>query len=112
MITAFAADEAIEFYKSSAVTEGQIVRLEFGGHHPLVAFDATDGKRYEASTNTWRSVEVGQLVPVRYRPDNPRRSAKLDRFVDLWKPTMFLALLTSLCVIGGLSGKPFKGGRY
>jgi hypothetical protein len=112
MATVNSAHRTIEFYQSSVVTSGQIIRLQYGGHHPVMAFDAGGGKRYETSTNTWWIVEVGQVVPLRYKPDNPTHSVKLDRFIDLWTPTIFLALLTVFCVTTGLSGKKFREGRF
>ncbi|MCC8396374.1 DUF3592 domain-containing protein [Paraburkholderia sp. MMS20-SJTR3] len=112
LLTAISADKAFEFYNSSVVTTGRVVRLQYGKFHPVVEFFAMDGSRYEALANTWWSVDAGQAVNVRYTPDNPAQSVKLDRFLDLWIPTMFLALLASFCVTTGLSGEKFRGGRF
>ncbi|MFM0624864.1 DUF3592 domain-containing protein [Paraburkholderia xenovorans] len=101
----------IEFRMSSIVTTGEVIRLNAGGHHPQIAFVATDGRRYERPTGTTRSFEVGETVLIRYSADDPHGSAMIDSIVDLWRWPLFVVLLSAVFVVTGLRGEPFDNRR-
>ncbi|CAN0622237.1 conserved protein of unknown function [Burkholderia multivorans] len=108
IVTAYCVISRIEFLASSEVSTGKVVSLKFGAHHPEITFDAGAGKNYETTVSAWKFVDVGQAVQIRYSSDDPRSSAILNTFVDLWNYILLLAFLAILFLIGGLRGKPFK----
>ena len=76
-----------EFLTRAVPATGRIVHLwrERGGKkHPWIRYTFTaDGRTHEAQSrlnvSTWRSLRVGDPVPVRYLPSNPRVSFPLGR---------------------------------
>ena len=107
---AFTIYTTAEFRLSSVVTTGTVVRLNSGGHHPQIAFDAEDGKHYERPTGTLRTFEAGQTVRVRYSADDPLGSAMIDSALDLWAPSAFLLVLSVAFLDAGLRGMPLRKG--
>ena len=108
IVTAYCAISRIEFLASSEVATGKVVSLKFGAHHPEITFDAGAGKKYETTVSTWKFVDVGQAIQIRYSLDDPRSSATINTFADLWNYILLVAFLASMFLIGGIRGKPFK----
>ena len=102
----------IEFRFASAAVIGKVVHNTHGGHHPRIAFESQSGQRIEFRSGSWTSLEPGQNVPVRYRPDDPRSTATIDSFAELYWLPVLLASMAALWIIGGLRGIPFQRGRY
>lgn len=100
----------IEYLTMTEVATGKVTHLDFGGHHPEIAFQARDGRLYERPISSLWSVQPGQAVQIRYEPDDPTLSATMDTFADLWVGILFLATLTGGFLVGGMRGLPFKGG--
>ncbi|MPW19065.1 hypothetical protein GCT13_19730 [Paraburkholderia sp. CNPSo 3157] len=107
---AFSIYSTIDFRLSSIVTTGEVIRLNSGGHHPQIAFDAKDGRHYERLTGTIRSFTAGQSVLIRYRPDDPDGSAMIDSVLDLWTPSVFLLILAVGFLDAGLRGEALRKG--
>ncbi|SIT38697.1 conserved exported hypothetical protein [Paraburkholderia piptadeniae] len=108
---AFYVYSVIEFCLSSVVVTGKVVRLNAGGHHPQIAFDAKDGRHFERPTGTTWSYEAGQVVPIRYSPDDPDGSAMIDSAIDLWRWPLFVVFLAAAFVTSGLRGEPLENRR-
>lgn len=82
-----------KFLKTAQTTEGTVQELVYsrskkgsGTYHPVVAFEASDGKHYtfhsDMGTNP-PSYNVGERVEVRYNPTNPY-DAMLTGFWSMW----------------------------
>jgi hypothetical protein len=103
---------AVDFRLSSDVTTGTVVGLSAGEHHPRIAFDAENGRHYERPTGTIRSFKVGEIVSIRYNPNDPGASAMIDSTLDLWAPSIFLLILAVGFLDAGLRGEsPGRGIR-
>jgi len=101
----FAISQAIHFYESSLVTDGQVVRLSPSGHHPIVSFTAKDRKRIELPASAWWSVNVGDTVQVRYNVDDPRGTAVINNVMLIWWWPGLLSSLSAIFIFAGLKGE-------
>ena len=101
---------AAEFRLSSEVTPGTVVRLNTGGHHPRIAFEAIDGRHYERATGTIMSYEAGESVPIRYNAHDPAGSAVIDSALDLWATSVFLFILAIGFLDAAVRGEPLRKG--
>lgn len=86
----------------TVAVEGQVIELagsggggpgrRSGSYYPVVAFTAQDGRKFEFRSGMGSNpptFQVGEMVTVRYRPDDPQ-SAGIDAFFSLWfLPLMF-----------------------
>lgn len=105
--TAFSVYSTVDFYASSVVDTAKVIRLNHGGHHPQIAFDAKSGQHYELPASSWWSVSVGQPVQIRYTPDDPRVSVDIDSAFDIWWCSGLLSVLSVIFLVTGLRGDPF-----
>ena len=107
---AFAFSSRLDFVRSSVVTEGKVIRLNHGEHHPEVAFVNQAGERtsFPASFIT---ADVGDTVPVRYVPAMPRETAEIDNFMNIWFEPVLLGVFAAAFLFAGWTGQEFRG-RY
>jgi hypothetical protein len=92
------AIETRDFMQSSVVVQGRVVRFTTSGaYHLEVEFTTPNGKDITTPQSVIHSdTYIGEQVPVRYRPDSPRASAKLDNFYSIW------GLATEFSLMGGI----------
>ncbi|WP_321818264.1 MULTISPECIES: DUF3592 domain-containing protein [unclassified Paraburkholderia] len=105
--TLFSLSGQIAFVKSSVVTQGKVVRLNYGEHHPQILFVTQTGERISIP-GSFVSAEVGDSVRVRYDPDNPRASAVIDSFSNLWLETLISSVFMIAFLYAGLTGQEFR----
>lgn len=106
----FAFSSRLDFVRSSVVTEGKVIRLNYGSHHPEIAFVTQTGERtsFPASFIT---VDAGDTVPVRYDPAMPRETAEIDNFMNIWFEPVLLGVFAAAFLFAGWTGQKFRG-RY
>lgn len=98
---------------STVAAEGRVIELvggssgpgrRGGSYHPVVAFTAQDGRKFEFRSSTGSdppAFRVGEIVTVRYRPDDPR-SAGIDAFFSLYlMPLIFGFIGAIFTLVGG-----------
>jgi len=74
-------------------------------YFPVVAFKTEDGTQIEfiGKTGTsWSRFIKGQPIDVIYRPEDPR-DAKINTFLDLWGPALFLTPFGAIFSFFGLA---------
>ncbi|CAN0627437.1 conserved protein of unknown function [Burkholderia multivorans] len=108
IITTYCIILKIEFLMSSELTTGEVVKLEFGGHHPEIKFSASNGQHYKVSIGSRWSVAAGQTVEIRYAPNDPKMSATLNTLLDIWDYTIVAAFLSAAAIITGLRGESLR----
>lgn len=102
------------FLRESARTSGVVVALaenREGGeisYFPEVEFKTSAGRvvRFQSGMGSSHPQQVGDIVFVRYRPEQPLR-AEIDSFMSLWGTTLVFAVLGTafeFVGIGILSG--------
>ncbi|WP_175968165.1 DUF3592 domain-containing protein [Burkholderia sp. BCC0322] len=99
--TALYAQSTREFLRTSIVVPGRVIKLNAGPHHPEIAFTTLAGERVEYAQGGEVSVQDGATVEVRYTPDEPRMSARMNTFGAIWGGVL---------TIGGMGGVFFLGG--
>ncbi|WP_143809107.1 DUF3592 domain-containing protein [Paraburkholderia susongensis] len=104
----FVGLNTMDFYRTSAVGIAKVVRLNAGGYHPQIEFDAANGQHYRLAASSWHSVEIGQKIRIRYDADDPRASVTIDSIVDIWIWFLFLLFLAATFLIGGIRGLGFE----
>lgn len=106
----FAFSSRLDFVQSSVRTEGRVIRLNHGAHHPEVAFVTRTGERtsFPASFIT---ADVGDMVQVRYNPAMPRETAEIDSFTNIWFEPILLGVFAAAFLFAGWTGQEFRG-RY
>lgn len=93
----------VEFYFQSAVTVGEVTRLNHGAYHPEVAFTTSTGERISFPGSSTYPVEIGDRLEIRYLRSTPRTGAKVNQTFNLFA---FLPVLVGLgIVVAGLRGK-------
>jgi hypothetical protein len=105
--TLFSLSEELAFVNSSVVTQGTVVKLDYGERHPQISFVTKAGVRV-AFPGSFVSAEVGDNVRVRYNPNNPRASAEIDSFYNLWLETIISAVFAISFLCAGLTGQKFR----
>ncbi|WP_106276943.1 DUF3592 domain-containing protein [Paraburkholderia sp. BL25I1N1] len=97
----FLYSQTTDFINNSVVVSGKVTRLNHGGHHVQVEFDTQTGEHISSSQSAFISANVGDTLPIRYRPDDPTHTSEIDRFMDIWDlPFVCFALgMVFLCSI-------------
>ncbi len=78
------AQSTREFLRTSVVVPGRVVKLNAGPHHPEIAFTTLAGEQVEYAQGGDVSVQDGATVEVRYAPDAPKMTARLNTFGAIW----------------------------
>ncbi|MGS0891526.1 DUF3592 domain-containing protein [Burkholderia stagnalis] len=73
-----------EFLRTSIVVPGRVVELNAGPHHPEIAFTTLAGEHVEYPQGGAVSVQDGATVEVRYAPDAPAMTARMNTFGAIW----------------------------
>ncbi|WP_152601913.1 DUF3592 domain-containing protein [Burkholderia paludis] len=105
--TLISLDDRLAFIKSSIATQGTVVRLNYGEHHPEISF-VTQAGEHVSFPGSFVSVEVGDSLPVRYDPTKPLASAKVDTFSNMWLETILSAVFAISFIYAGLTGEPLR----
>ncbi|WP_107313485.1 DUF3592 domain-containing protein [Burkholderia metallica] len=82
--TALYAQSTREFLQASVVVPGHVVKLNAGPHHPEIAFTTLAGEQVEYAQGGAVSVQDGASVEVRYLPDAPKMTARMNTFGGIW----------------------------
>ncbi|MFW2272394.1 MULTISPECIES: DUF3592 domain-containing protein [Burkholderia cepacia complex] len=82
--TALYAQSTREFLRTSVVVPGRVVKLNAGPHHPEITFTTLAGEQVDYAQGGEVSVEDGATVEVRYAPDAPRTTARMNTFGAIW----------------------------
>lgn len=97
------ASNTNDFLKSSVVVSGRVVELQHGPNHPTITFVTQSGKHISFPDGGFLpSLSMGDQVPVRYRPDAPLQSAKLDFFGPIWGNAIVLLGFGLSSLLGSL----------
>jgi len=95
------------FIRRAAVAEGVVIRLNAGGSHPQIAFQAASGQKIEyPQGGLIFGYHPGDRVRVFYDPGDPAKTACIDAVGALWAASIFLSLIGVFCLIGGLAVLP------
>lgn len=78
------AQSTREFLRTSVVVPGRVVKLNAGPHHPQIAFTTLAGEHVEYPQGGAVSEPDGATVEVRYAPDAPAMTARLNTFGAIW----------------------------
>lgn len=95
LLTALAIGAGVRsFIVESDRAHGRVTRLAAGGSHPEIEFTTASGQAISFSDSGFISgYRSGDEVAVRYRPSEPKLSAKLDTFGALWFAPLMLGLI-------------------
>jgi hypothetical protein len=97
------------FLRGSRATMGAVVGFEERrdreepGYFPIVRFTTDSGREVKflsEAGSSHPSAQVGDAVPVRYRPDVPER-AEVDSFMGLWGLAVVFATLSGAFLFAG-----------
>jgi hypothetical protein len=105
----YSAYSTLDYIGSTQTADGVVVATPIGPHHPDVVFTDVDGNKVRFSANGNISQEAGDRVVVRYRQENPERSARLDTFGSLWGNTLMLLVAAAFFIVAGVRNVPFRG---
>lgn len=107
---AFSIRAQLTFIASSVTTNGKVIRLTYGPHHPEIDF-VTQAGEHVRFPGSFVSAEVGDSIPVRYDPAMPRASATIDNFSNVWLEPVMLCVFTAVFLYAGATGQRL-GSRY
>jgi hypothetical protein len=97
------------FLRHSAIASGTIVALVENrerdeiSYFPKVKFQTPAGREvtFESGMGTTSEAGIGDIVAVRYRPDQPH-VAEIDSFMSLWGLTLLFGVLGAVFLFIGL----------
>ena len=97
------------FLRHSAIASGTIVALMENrdrdeiSYFPKVKFRTPSGREvtFESEMGATSEAGVGDVVAVRYRPDQPQ-VAEIDSFMSLWGLTLLFGVLGAVFLFIGL----------
>jgi len=112
IICAGTALHTLAFVNASVTTDGVVVGVPFGPYHPQVAFTTSSGERIEFPAGGLVHQNMGDRVRVRYVPDNPFASAKIDTVWSVWDFPIVLFAFAALWILVGVRNIPFKGWNH
>ncbi|NTZ07824.1 DUF3592 domain-containing protein [Burkholderia metallica] len=107
---ALSAQSTREFLRTSVVVPGRVVKLNAGPHHPEIAFTTLAGEHVEYPQGGDVSVEDGATVEVRYAPDAPGMTARLNTFGAIWGDVLTFGVMGAVFFVGGV-GQLWSGVR-
>ena len=96
------ASDRRDFIASSVVVSGRVVALDRGGHHPRIEFVTKEGERTSFYGHSFLGLEVGDQIPVRYKPSAPWHTATIDGFDSLWGSFVFVASMSIAAAMGAV----------
>lgn len=96
------AQSTREFLRTSVVVPGRVVKLNAGPHHPEIAFTTLAGEQVEYAQGGAVSVEDGATVEVRYAPDAPRMTARMNAFGAIWGDVLAFGVMGTVFFVGGV----------
>ncbi|MBJ9968462.1 DUF3592 domain-containing protein [Burkholderia seminalis] len=110
------AQSTREFLRTSVVVPGRVVKLNAGPHHPEIAFTTLAGEHVEYAQGGDVSVQDGATVEVRYAPDAPKMSARMNTFGAIWGDALTIGGMGAAFFVLGVgqlwSGvRAWRGGR-
>ncbi|WP_063962867.1 DUF3592 domain-containing protein [Burkholderia paludis] len=97
------------FVHESIVVPGRVIRLDYGPHHPDIAFTTLAGERIEYPQGGDVDVDLGDAVEVRYLPADPRSSARMNAFWALWGGPITFGAAGALFMLAGLRAARSSG---
>ncbi|WP_423368883.1 DUF3592 domain-containing protein [Burkholderia sp. LMG 32019] len=100
--TALYAQSTREFLRTSIVVPGRVIKLNAGPHHPEIAFTTLAGEQVEYAQGGEVSEQDGAAVEVRYTPDEPRMSARLNTFGAIWGDVLMIGGMGTVFFLGGV----------
>lgn len=109
VMTGFSINRATDYIASTLTADGVVVAIPIGPHHPRVTFTDSGGNVINFNANGDITQNVGDHVQVRYRQENPARSARLDTFGSLWGTTLFLLAMALGFAIAGFRNLTSRG---
>ena len=87
-----------EFFRTSNIASGRVVRLNVGGYHPQIEFVTNTGERISYPQGGLISkIKEGDAVSVRYLADDPTHSATADVFAAIWDTPLVLWIHRWFC---------------
>ncbi|MBR7992003.1 DUF3592 domain-containing protein [Burkholderia cenocepacia] len=100
--TALYAQSTREFLRTSVVVPGRVVKLNAGPHHPEITFTTLTGEQVEYAQGGAVSVEDGAMVEVRYAPNAPRTTARMNTFGAIWGDVLAFGVMGAVFFVGGV----------
>lgn len=100
--TVIAVNHERDFIDTSLTTTAQVISLPHGGHHPEIAFVTNGGEHISVRVGSRYTLDVGDMVQIRYSPDISRSSVQIDTFLDHWMASILLGVFSVLSFIGSL----------
>ncbi|RQT27967.1 DUF3592 domain-containing protein [Burkholderia contaminans] len=100
--TALYAQSTREFLRTSVVVPGHVIKLNAGPHHPEIAFTTLAGEQVEYPQGGAVSVQDGATVEVRYTPDAPGMSARMNTFGAIWGDVLMIGGMGVVFFLGGV----------
>ncbi|NIE57832.1 MULTISPECIES: DUF3592 domain-containing protein [unclassified Burkholderia] len=110
------AQSTREFLRTSVVVPGRVIKLNAGPHHPEIAFTTLAGEHVEYPQGGEVSVEDGATVEVRYAPDAPHMTARMNTFGAIWGGVLTFGGMGAVFFLVGASQlrsgvRAWRGGR-
>jgi hypothetical protein len=100
---ASAASYTNDFLNSSVVVSGRVVGLDNGRNHPLIEFVTQKGEHISRIQSGFiPALNMDDYVPIRYRPDAPLQTARLDYFLPIWGPVLVLVFFGLAFSVGSI----------
>ncbi|VXC97290.1 conserved hypothetical protein [Burkholderia sp. 8Y] len=94
----------MRFVRASKVVSGKVVKLN-AGRHPQVEFTTLEGQRISVPASAWSSIDVGDVVEMRYDPREPR-IAEMNTLWGMWGIQLMAGWIAACFILGGLLGLP------
>ncbi|PXX40473.1 MULTISPECIES: DUF3592 domain-containing protein [Burkholderia] len=104
------AQSTREFLRTSVVVPGRVVKLNAGPHHPQIAFTTLAGEHVEYPQGGDVSVPDGATVEVRYAPEAPAMTARMNTFGAIWGGVLTFGGMGAVFLLGGV-GQLWSGVR-
>ncbi|MGU8077453.1 DUF3592 domain-containing protein [Burkholderia pyrrocinia] len=96
------AQSTREFLRTSVVVPGHVVRLNAGPHHPEIAFTTLAGEHVEYPQGGDVSVKDGATVEVRYAPEAPAMTARMNTFGAIWGDVLTFGVMGAVFFLAGI----------
>lgn len=96
------AQSTREFLRTSIVVPGRVVKLNAGTHHPEIAFTTLAGEHVEYPQGGDVSVQDGATVEVRYAPEAPAMTARMNTFGAIWGGVLTFGVMGAVFFLAGI----------